>query len=77
MAIDRLDRIVRSRVLTPDVARVKVWNAEGKILYSDEERLSAAGSRGSRRAASVTRRNGGHGGDRCVQAGERLREQSG
>ena len=38
-AIDRLDRIVRSRVLTPDVARVKVWNAEGKILYSDEERL--------------------------------------
>ena len=34
-AIARLDRIVRTRVLAPDVARVKVWNAEGKILYSD------------------------------------------
>jgi two-component system NarL family sensor kinase len=38
-AIARLDRIVRKRVLAPDVARVKVWNAEGKILYSDEPRL--------------------------------------
>ena len=27
------------RVLAPDVARVKIWNAEGKILYSDEPRL--------------------------------------
>ena len=34
-AIARLDRIVRTRVLNADVARVKVWNAEGKILYSD------------------------------------------
>ena len=34
-AIARLDRVVRTRVLAPDVARVKVWNAEGKILYSD------------------------------------------
>jgi hypothetical protein len=29
-AIARLDRIVRRRVLAPDVARVKVWNAEGR-----------------------------------------------
>ena len=26
-------------MLSPDVARVKVWNAEGKILYSDEPLL--------------------------------------
>jgi signal transduction histidine kinase len=38
-AIARLDRIVRRRVLTPAVARVKVWNAEGKILYSDARSL--------------------------------------
>lgn len=38
-AIVRLDRIVRRRVLTPNVARVKVWNAEGKILYSDAPQL--------------------------------------
>ena len=38
-AIAALDRVVRRRVLSPDVVRVKVWNAEGKILYSDEPRL--------------------------------------
>ena len=38
-ALARLDQIVHGRVLAPDVARVKVWNAEGKILYSDESRL--------------------------------------
>ncbi|MDX6523107.1 MAG: two-component system, NarL family, sensor kinase [Gaiellales bacterium] len=38
-AITRLDRIVRQRVLAPDVARIKIWNAEGKILYSDEPLL--------------------------------------
>ncbi len=38
-AIARLDRIIRRRVLAPDVARIKIWNAEGRILYSDEPRL--------------------------------------
>ncbi|HSD04045.1 MAG TPA: histidine kinase, partial [Gaiellales bacterium] len=38
-AIARLDRVVRRRVLAPDVARVKVWNAEGRILYSDDASL--------------------------------------
>jgi signal transduction histidine kinase len=38
-AIARLDRIIRARVKTPDVARIKIWNADGKILYSDEPRL--------------------------------------
>jgi two-component system, NarL family, sensor kinase len=38
-AIARLNRIIRQRVLTKDVARVKIWNAEGKILYSDKPQL--------------------------------------
>ena len=38
-AIANLDGIVRQRVLAPDVARVKIWNAEGRILYSDEPKL--------------------------------------
>jgi two-component system, NarL family, sensor kinase len=38
-AIARLDRVVRRRVLAPDVARVKVWNAAGRILYSDDPSL--------------------------------------
>jgi two-component system, NarL family, sensor kinase len=38
-AIRRLDRVVRARVLRPPVVRVKVWAADGRILYSDEWRL--------------------------------------
>ena len=38
-ALAHLDRVVRRRVLAPDVARVKVWNAEGRILYSDDASL--------------------------------------
>jgi two-component system, NarL family, sensor kinase len=38
-AMARLDKIMHKRVITPEVARVKIWNAEGKILYSDEPRL--------------------------------------
>jgi signal transduction histidine kinase len=38
-AIAKLDRIIRRRVMAPDVARIKIWNAEGKILYSDEPLL--------------------------------------
>ncbi len=41
-AIARLDRVVRTRVLNPTVARVKIWNAEGMILYSDERSLIGA-----------------------------------
>ncbi|HEX3331896.1 MAG TPA: ATP-binding protein [Gaiellales bacterium] len=41
-AIARLDRIVRRRVMNASVARVKVWNAEGKILYSDDRGLIGA-----------------------------------
>lgn len=38
-AIARLDEIIRQRVKTSDVARIKIWNADGRILYSDEPRL--------------------------------------
>ena len=38
-AIDRFDRLVRDRLLVPDVDRVKIWTADGRIVYSDETRL--------------------------------------
>jgi two-component system NarL family sensor kinase len=38
-AIAAMDRVVRGRVLSGDVVRVKLWNARGKIVYSDEHRL--------------------------------------
>jgi two-component system, NarL family, sensor kinase len=34
-----LDPVVRSRVLSDSVVRVKIWTPEGTILYSDEARL--------------------------------------
>ncbi len=38
-AIRRLDVIVRSRVLDETTRRVKLWDATGRIVYSDEPRL--------------------------------------
>jgi signal transduction histidine kinase len=38
-AIDQLDREVLERLLVTDVDRVKIWNADGRVLYSDEIRL--------------------------------------
>ncbi len=38
-AIAALDEIVRSDVVTGPLVRVKIWNVNGKILYSDEPRL--------------------------------------
>jgi signal transduction histidine kinase len=38
-AIAAVDETVREAVLGPDVARVKVWSADGTIVYSDEARL--------------------------------------
>ena len=35
----RVDRVVRERVLSEDIVRVKIWNADGRIVYSDEPRL--------------------------------------
>ncbi|TMK38379.1 MAG: sensor histidine kinase [Actinobacteria bacterium] len=38
-AIPPMDRIIRTRVLRDPVVRVKIWDASGRVLYSDEHRL--------------------------------------
>jgi two-component system, NarL family, sensor kinase len=38
-AIDRIDRVVKGRVLRDPVVRVKVWAPDGRILYADDRRL--------------------------------------
>src|SRR5689334_17214648 len=38
-AIARVDRTVRAHVLGDPVVRVKIWDAHGKILYSDLPQL--------------------------------------
>jgi signal transduction histidine kinase len=41
-AIDKLDREVLDRLLVGDVRRVKIWRADGTIVYSDESKLIGA-----------------------------------
>ena len=38
-AVVRLDRVVKSAVLSGSLVRVKLWRADGTIVYSDEGRL--------------------------------------
>jgi signal transduction histidine kinase len=38
-AIDRFDRAVRDRLLVGDVQRIKIWNKDGRVVYSDETAL--------------------------------------
>lgn len=38
-AVRKLDRLVRGRILRDPVMRVKIWTADGRIVYSDEPRL--------------------------------------
>jgi signal transduction histidine kinase len=38
-ALDRFDRQVLSRLLVTDVDRVKIWAADGTVVYSDETQL--------------------------------------
>lgn len=38
-ALARLDRVVQERILSDSIVRVKIWAADGRILYSDEPRL--------------------------------------
>ena len=38
-AIDAVDRVVNERVLSDRIVRVKLWSADGRVLYSDEPRL--------------------------------------
>ena len=40
-ALEDLDRIVQERVLGERVVRVKIWDVDGRIVYSDEPRLVA------------------------------------
>ncbi|MFZ0324375.1 MAG: histidine kinase [Actinomycetes bacterium] len=37
--LDQYDRLMRSRVLQGEVLRIKLWDAQGRIVYSDEARL--------------------------------------
>ncbi len=41
-ALRRLDTVVQERVLGERVVRVKIWTADGDIVYSDEPRLIGA-----------------------------------
>lgn len=38
-ALDRLDSVIRSVILTRSIIRVKVWAGDGRVVYSDEGRL--------------------------------------
>jgi signal transduction histidine kinase len=38
-SIRRLDRVVKNRVLSNEIVRVKIWTAGGRIVYSDKNRL--------------------------------------
>ncbi len=38
-AIDRFDRAMLDRLLVDDVQRIKIWNSDGRIVYSDETAL--------------------------------------
>lgn len=38
-AVAALDRVVRAQVLSDRLVRVKVWSADGTVVYSDEPRL--------------------------------------
>jgi signal transduction histidine kinase len=38
-AIDRFDRAVLSGLLVDDVRRIKIWSADGTIVYSDQTQL--------------------------------------
>ncbi|MDR2986097.1 MAG: histidine kinase [Nocardiopsaceae bacterium] len=38
-ALAAIDRVVRRQVLSKSLVRVKLWNAAGRIVYSDEARL--------------------------------------
>jgi two-component system, NarL family, sensor kinase len=38
-AIDRFDREVHDRLVVGDVRRIKIWRADGTIVYSDETQL--------------------------------------
>ena len=38
-SIEKLDAVVRDSLLRNDIVRVELWDEDGRILYSDEQRL--------------------------------------
>ena len=38
-ALDRFDRTVLERLLVGDVRRIKIWSADGQVIYSDQTEL--------------------------------------
>ncbi len=38
-AVGAMDKVVRERVLSPSIVRVKIWDAGGRVLYSDASAL--------------------------------------
>jgi signal transduction histidine kinase len=52
-----LDTIVKSRVLSDRIVRVKIWSADGRVIYSDEPRL--IGRKFSLEAEQIDALNGG------------------
>jgi signal transduction histidine kinase len=38
-AVARIDEVLRNRLAEADLVRVKIWTADGRIVYSDEPRL--------------------------------------
>jgi two-component system, NarL family, sensor kinase len=38
-ALGQFDQIVRERVISPQIVRVKLWASDGRVVYSDEPRL--------------------------------------
>jgi two-component system, NarL family, sensor kinase len=56
LAVKRLDRVIRRGVLGDRIVRVKIWDASGKIVYSDEHRL--IGSRYASGAEELREVNG-------------------
>ena len=51
-ALDRFDRLVRERVMGgDDVLRVKIWDGDGRIVYSDKTELIGRHVRARRRRA--------------------------
>jgi two-component system NarL family sensor kinase len=41
-ALEAVDRVVQERVLNDSIARVKIWDQSGRVVYSDEPRLIGA-----------------------------------
>src|SRR3954453_10340634 len=80
-AVARVDRVVRRGILGGRIVRVKIWDATGRIVYSDEHRL--IGSRYRSGADEVPRGGPGAprdragaprgGGQRSLASGESLR----